>query len=99
MYEVTFEGILVREPGELDADLDALTDRVMDALLDAGVTDPILSGSLVTGDMTITVSVEADDPMTALSKAERAVRSALASADADVDDWDHIDVDRVAVPA
>lgn len=99
MYEVTLEGMLVPDSGETDSDLDALTDRVMDALLDAGVVDPTLSGSFATGEMSITVSVDADDPMTALSRAESAVRSALASAGAEVHDWDHIDVDRVAVPA
>jgi hypothetical protein len=99
MYEVTLEGMLVPEPGETDADLDALTDRVMDALLDAGVVDPILSGSFATGDMSITVSIEADNPMTALSRAEQTVRSALTVAGAGVHDWDHIDVDRVPVPA
>lgn len=99
MYEVTLEGTLAPESGEPDAELDALTDRVMDALLDAGAVDPILSGSLATGDISITVSIEADSPMTALSKAEQTVRSALAAAGAGVHDWDHIDVDRVPVPA
>lgn len=99
MYEVTFEGTLVAGPGETEADLDALTDRVMDALLDAGVAEPMLSGRLANGDMSITISVDADSPMTALSTAERLVRSALDVAGAGVDDWDHIDVNRMTVPA
>jgi hypothetical protein len=98
MYEVRFEGELVAEPGETDADVDALTDRVMDALLDAGVADPTLAGRLADGDMTITISVEADNTMAALTKAEQAVRTALQVAGADVHDWNHVDVHRMPVP-
>lgn len=99
MYEVTFEGVPVAEPGETDTDVDAITDRIMDALLDVGVADPTLAGSLAGGDMTITISVEAADTMAALAKAEQAVRTALHIAGADVRDWDHVDVHRMSVPA
>lgn len=92
-FESTFNGQLsiVADPAETydhDEVIDAASDRIMEALLACDwIIDPIVSGSLVHGDIHVTLTVNAPDPEQALALMDSSVRAAMQAAEVHTPDW------------
>jgi hypothetical protein len=56
---------------------DTATDRVMEELLKLGVEDPSIGGSLASGDIQISMTLEAPSKKQATSKAMALIRTAI----------------------
>ncbi len=59
------------------ADLEGHIDAVMEILIDRGIDDPTLGGSLASGEIEIAVDVEARNPTHALKRAFEIMLSAI----------------------
>ena len=72
-------------------DLDAQLDVIMDALsAEPGEVDADVGADLAAGEVDFCVSIQADDPGEALSKAQAFVRSALHGAGMGTPGWERI---------
>ncbi len=91
--EVTYRGTLTVEPeysGETfdrDEVVEGVFTLAMRDLVDQGVEDPSVSGSIAQGTVEISVTVEAPTRNEALARADAAVRAALHAAGACTDEW------------
>lgn len=95
---MTMQRFGVRFQGATASADDDMLDRLMDALLDAGVDDPVLYGALAAGEVEVTIEVEGADPAAALATAQHAVDAALeASGLGGGVTWRHVGVEPVLV--
>lgn len=94
-YEISFYGRAVPtvEPDELAVALEAHFDDVMEELLrlesapGSQVTDGDVSAQLATGEVEISVVVDASDPDEAISVGMGAIRAAIHAANGHTPDW------------
>lgn len=96
-FEVTLVGQLVLTPEEQGAGLDhdevverAFDDTMRELLKLDGIEDPQVSGSITTGDVEISVVVEAAEYGAAISKADPDIRTAFHAAMVHTDGWDDV---------
>lgn len=77
-------------PGEVvdtAAELEVAFDATMRELIRLGFLDATVDGSLATGHVEVSVSIETDDPDGVLRQAAAALRAALHAADISTEDW------------
>ncbi len=93
-YELTFMGRLVATPdeGEVDFDRDATIEEAFSAtqaeLFElAGSIDPMVSGSVTSGVIEITLTVQAETFPEATARADNIVRTALHAAGVGTKNW------------
>lgn len=94
LYEVTFRGSVVRtgddsgpalvDPEELDAHLS----EVMEELLNLAARDATVGSTLVTGEVEVSISVEADSVEDATRKGIGTIRAAVHATGASTAGWD-----------
>jgi hypothetical protein len=71
------------DPDRLEMQLD----RVMEELIRLGVEDPAIGGTLSTGEVEISITVEAESLEDAVPKAMTALRAAIHAADGATPGW------------
>lgn len=115
MVEVTHAGHVDVDDDDLaggrtrSSVLEAAFDATMEELVRLGATDPSVTGAVATGEMEITVTVEAASPSEAVAKADAIIRAALHAAGLATPEWDgprppasvvwgHVAVDAVPAP-
>lgn len=76
--------------GKGHSDLDSFIDEVMERLIDHGVEDPSIGGSLADGTFEVTVSVDAPGPEGAVEDALGKIRAAIHAAEGGTPDWPQI---------
>jgi len=80
-------GVAAGDPGDPD-DLDRLLDRVMEELEKLhNVEDPDLTASLAKGNVSIMLTVEAPDALTAVADAMAAIRTAFHATGVATPEW------------
>ena len=90
-FGVTFDGVVVG--GD-----EAAFDQLIEALLDFGTPDPLVAGTRNSGELRVSIEVEAADPAAALNRAQSLVNHALdASGLRGSVTWRHVGVERVLV--
>lgn len=75
-------------------DPDRLSDqcgRIMDELADLGVADPLIGGNMSTGEVEISVMVDADSYLEAVQKAMTVIRTAIHAAEGSTPGWPRLD--------
>jgi hypothetical protein len=88
--------ILARPPADKGR-LSAEVERVMEELTELPeAADPFVGVDLETGEVDIALTVEAEDPLEAHSKAATLIRTAIHAAGGGTPGWDHWKVQRVA---
>jgi hypothetical protein len=66
---------------------DDMTDRVMEELLKLGVEDPSVGGSLTSGEIQISLMIEASSKREAVSEADALIRTAIHAAGGATPGW------------
>jgi hypothetical protein len=67
--------------------LEAALDRVMEELVRLGVEDPAIGGKLSSGEVEISITVEAESYEQAVSKAMGTIRTAIHAAEVSTPGW------------
>lgn len=86
-FTIGFEGVAVGPGGQRLDRLQDHLDLVMEELLRLAVEDPSIGATGKTGEVEISVTVEADDLDTALTAGGTAIRSAIHAAGGSTPDW------------
>lgn len=85
----TFAALLRLEGSDPDR-LEAALDKVMEELVRLGVEDPAIGGTLTTGEVEITITVDAESPEEAMPKAMGTLRAAIHAAGVSTPDWEKL---------
>ncbi len=103
LYEATYCGILTvtsDDPDEVfqpEKAIEVAVDSMSEELLKLdNIIDPVIGGSLGSGDLRITLATMADDPVTALKYIDASLRSAFLAAEVGTPNWPAVDFDQVA---
>jgi hypothetical protein len=70
---------------------EASLDRVMDELLRLGAENPAIGGAMQTGEVEISVTVDAASPEDAVPMALTTIRTAIHAAEGHTPDWPRLD--------
>jgi hypothetical protein len=100
-FEATYSGVLqvVEEDPEKPVDresvFDEAIDRISEELIALHVIEPLVSGSLTTGEIELTVTIVGSDPVSAFSQLDSTVRSAFHAAEVDTSTWPRVAIEAI----